>query len=100
MQHRNALTAALVVTLLIAVTVLFARDRIVTSGEADTGAAAVSATATEMPLVNLVQTTDGRQVAVPAGSLDQQGYEDDDDEDHDEEDDDHEDEDHEEEDDD
>jgi hypothetical protein len=83
MRHRNALAAAVLVTLLIAVTVLIARDEIVSGDEPEAGAAVV-ATATEIPLVNLVQTTDGRQVAVPAGSLDQRGYEDDDDDEHEE----------------
>ncbi len=94
MQHRRSLTVSLVVTLVLAVAVLIARDRLVTTGEADTAPTAVTTTATEMPLVNLVQTADGQQVVVPAGSLDQQGYGEDDDHEHDDDhDDDHEDED-------
>ncbi len=91
MQHRRSLAVSLIVTLALAVAVLIAREQLVTTGEADTAPAAVTATATEIPLVNLVQTADGRQVVVPAGSLDQQGYEDEDHDDDDHEDNDHED---------
>jgi hypothetical protein len=72
MQHRRSLAVSLIVTLALAVAVLIARDQLVTTGEADTVPAAVTATATEIPLVNLVRTADGKQVVVPAGSLDPQ----------------------------
>jgi hypothetical protein len=92
MQHRRSLAVSLVVTLVLAVAVLIARDQLVTTSEADTAPTAVTTTATEIPLVNLVQTADGRQVVVPAGTLDQQvGGDDDHEHDDDHEDDDHED---------
>lgn len=87
MTHRRPLAVSLIVTIALALAVLIARDELVI-GEADTASPTATVAATEIPLVNLVQTADGRQVVVPAGSLDQQGYEDDDDHDHD---DDHED---------
>jgi ABC-type Zn2+ transport system substrate-binding protein/surface adhesin len=94
MTHRRPLAISLIVTLALAAIVLVARDELVSSGEADIAAPATTVAATEIPLVNLVQTADGQQVAVPAGSLDQRAYEDDEehDDDHDD-DDDHEDED-------
>jgi hypothetical protein len=94
MTHRRPLALSLLVTIVLAIAVLIARDQLVTSGEADSAPAAVTttATATEIPLVNLVRTADGQQVAVPAGSLDQQVYSDDDhDDDHGDYNDDHED---------
>lgn len=91
MTNRRPLAVSLIVTLAIVAIVLVARDELVTSGEEDTTAPAATVTATEIPLVNLVQTADGQQVVVPAGSLGQQGYEDDDDNDGDHEDDDHDD---------
>lgn len=89
MAHRRPLAVSLIVTLALAVIVLVARDQLVT-GEAETVPPAATTAATEIPLVNLVQTADGQQVVVPAGSLDQQEYEDDDDH-HDDHDDDHDD---------
>lgn len=77
MTHRRPLTVSLIVTIALAFAVLIAREQIVT-GEADTAPPTATIAATEIPLVNLVQTADGRQVVVPAGSLDQQGDEDDD----------------------
>lgn len=77
MTHRRPLAVSLIVTIALAVAILIARDQIVT-GEADTASPTATVAATEIPLVNLVQTADGRQVVVPAGSLDQQGDEDDD----------------------
>jgi hypothetical protein len=91
MTNRRPLAVSLIVTLALALIVLVARDQLVTSGEEGTAPPAATVGATEIPLVNLVQTTDGQQVVVPAGSLDQQGYAD---EDEDEDEDDHEDDDH------
>ena len=84
MTHRRPIAVSLIVTLALAAIVLVARDQLVTSGEEDTAPPAATVAATEIPLVNLVQTSDGQQVVVPAGSLDQQGYEDEDDHDDDE----------------
>src|SRR5687768_8877572 len=93
MTNRRPLAISLIVTLALALIVLVARDQLVTSGEEGTAPPAATVGATEIPLVNLVQTTDGQQVVVPAGSLDQQGYEDEEEDDHDDDDhdDDHED---------
>jgi hypothetical protein len=73
MQHRRALAISVLLTLVIAVTVLVVRDQFLTADEADATdiTAATEATATELPLVNLVRTDQG-EVVVPAGSLDQQ----------------------------
>jgi flagellar basal body-associated protein FliL len=95
MIHRRPLTVSLIVTIALAFAVLIAREQIVT-GEADTAPPTATIAATEIPLVNLVQTADGRQVVVPAGSLEQQGHEgeerhDDHDDDHDDHEDDHDD---------
>jgi hypothetical protein len=88
MTNRRPLAVSLIVTLALAIIVLVARDQLVTSGEEGTTPPAATIAATEIPLVNLVQTADGQQVVVPAGSLDQQGYEDEDDHDDDDHDDD------------
>lgn len=91
MHHQRALAVSIVLTLLIAFTVLLARDQLVATDAADEAPVASAVTATELPLVNLVQTGDGQTVAVPANSLAQTGYDDDD---HEEEEDDDEHEDH------
>lgn len=88
MHHQRALAISIVLTLLIAFTVLLARDQLVATDAADDAPVAGAVTATELPLVNLVQTGDGQTVAVPANSLGQTGYDDDD---HEEDDDEHED---------
>jgi hypothetical protein len=100
MTNRRPLAVSLIVTLALAIIVLVARDQLVTSGEEGTTPPAATVGATEIPLVNLVQTTDGQQVVVPAGSLDQQGYADEDEDEDDHDDEDHDDDDHDEEDDD
>lgn len=99
MYHRRALSISILTTLVLAIAVLLARDQISTLGNADASQelspTTVPATATELPLVNLVRTSDGQTVAIPADSLaggaagerdDDEGYDDDEreyDDDHD-----------------
>jgi hypothetical protein len=74
MRNRRAYGISLLLTLLLAIAVLAARDQFLVSEGADANqgndaTAAAPATATELPLVNLVRTSQGETVAIPVNGL-------------------------------